>query len=107
MADRPYEQELDALKSDIASLRTDVADLASAIRGASGEKTEDIKSTIQENIRATREQVRRRLLEARDRSRKAMDGMEETIGEHPIGSIATAVGVGFLIAKLMDLGTRR
>lgn len=107
MADRPFEQELDSLKADIASLRTDVADLATAIRGASSDKSSDIKSNFQDNIRATREQVRRRLMEARERSRKAVDSMEETIGEHPIGSVAAAVGVGFLIAKLMDLGTRR
>lgn len=107
MADRPFDQELDALKMDIASLRTDVADLATAIRGASGEKGEDLKSAVQENIRVTREKVRARLLEARARSKEAMNGVEETIGDHPIGSIATAVGVGFLIAKLMDLGTQR
>jgi len=107
MADRPFEQELEALKLDIASLRTDVADLATAIRGVSGEKADDFKATMQENIRATREKVRARLLEARAKSKDAMSGMEETIGEHPIGSIATAVGVGFLIAKLMDMGNRR
>jgi ElaB/YqjD/DUF883 family membrane-anchored ribosome-binding protein len=92
---------------DIASLRTDVADLATAIRGASSEKSEDLKSTVQENIRVTRERVRARMEEARAKSKEAMSGMEDTIGDHPIGSIATAVGVGFLIAKLMDLGTHR
>jgi ElaB/YqjD/DUF883 family membrane-anchored ribosome-binding protein len=107
MADRPFEEELESLKSDISHLRSDVADLTNAIRGTSSERVTDMKAQMQERINATRDQVRRKLQEARERSGKAMDDMEETIGQHPIGSIATAVGVGFLIAKLMDLGSRR
>ncbi|MFA5530303.1 MAG: hypothetical protein WDA11_06525 [Thiohalomonadaceae bacterium] len=107
MADRPFEEELDSLKSDIAHLRSDVADLTNVIRGTASERAIDMKAQLQERMDATREQVRRRLKEARERSGKALDDVEEKIGEHPIGSIATAVGVGFLIAKLMDLGNRR
>lgn len=107
MADRPFEEEIESLKSDIAHLRSDVAELTNAIRGSTSDKAYEMKAQLQERIDATREQVRRKLREARERSSKTLDDVEETIGEHPIGSIATAVGVGFLIAKLMDLGARR
>jgi hypothetical protein len=28
------------------------------------------------------------------------------VGEHPLGSLAAAVGIGFILAKMMDLGGR-
>ena len=32
---------------------------------------------------------------------------EQQLGEHPVGGVLTAFGIGFIIAKLLDVGGRR
>lgn len=69
-----------------------------------------MKTSLEDEIRNRREELRRRLNEARTTGRRAVDatvdGLEKGVEQHPLTSLLTAFGLGFVIAKLMDLGRR-
>jgi len=107
MADKQLDEELRALKADIANLRADVSDLAGTVQSVAGRKANHVRDSVQSEFNDRREQLRQRFDDVRNRGRKQLDGFEENVSEHPLGSLAAAVGVGFILAKLMDIGGRR
>jgi ElaB/YqjD/DUF883 family membrane-anchored ribosome-binding protein len=107
MADTPMEDELRMLKEDLAVLRADVADLSGTLRDYAASRGEGIRSNLQHEVRMRRERLKERMADARVQGAKTVEEMEESIGQHPIASVATALGVGFVLAKLMDVGSRR
>lgn len=104
---RTLDEELLALKEDLARLQEDVTGLTSRIRENATEQIEGTQSAIREDIRNAREKLKAKIAHARGRGRRAVEEVEETISERPFTSIAAAVGIGFVIAKLMGLGFRR
>jgi len=104
MADSNLQNELNTLKEDIAKLRVDVADLGTALKDVAADKARNAKSRLAEGADELSASMRERLDEARQKGREVMDGLEEQISGHPMGSIITAFGVGFIIASLMNTG---
>lgn len=107
MADTPMEDELRMLKENLAVLRADVADLSGTLRNIASSRTEGMRSSLEEEVRTRRDRIKERMADARARGAKTVEDVEESIGQHPIASVATALGVGFVLAKLMDVGSRR
>jgi len=99
MAELHIEEELQHLKSDLTALRHEVSDLMHNLGGEhpTGE-------SVREGIRARTERVRAQLRGARERGREGLHDLEENIGQHPIGSVATAAGVGFILGRLIGIG---
>jgi len=107
MTEPELQKQIDDLKTDLKSLKTDLAELARILKDLGLGKVSDARSSIEEELEMGREELRRRLDEARGRGKKTMDDLEEGIGQHPFSSVLAAFGTGFLIAKLMSLGGRR
>lgn len=107
MAEASVEEELDALKEDLARLRADIGDLAGVLKDLGVERAEHIRSSVEDEVRTRREALRRRLDSTRARGRKAVDDLEDQIEGHPLSSLLAAFGMGFIIGKLLDLGGRR
>jgi ElaB/YqjD/DUF883 family membrane-anchored ribosome-binding protein len=107
MADDALAKELETLKADIGKLRADVADLTRAVKGVASGKVDDANARVHDEIRQAREELRRKVNEARDYGEKRVGDFAGQIGEHPLGSVLAAFGIGFVIAKLMGLGGRR
>jgi ElaB/YqjD/DUF883 family membrane-anchored ribosome-binding protein len=101
------DRELEALKADFATLNQTVADLArdvKALLSATVSEGEDkTRASVQETLQGLREKVGK----AQDQGRRYVEGTEQRIGEHPFTSLLTAFGIGFIVAKLMDMGSRR
>ena len=108
MADESsLQQEIDALKADLSNLRSDISDLAGAMRDAGYSKAGEWRSAFEDEVDERREDFRRAMGAARDRGRRTEEDFERRVGEHPWGSLLAALGVGFLVAKFMDRGDRR
>lgn len=99
-------KELDALKNDIAQLRKDIASLSTAVKDVAADKVADGKAQAKEKAAGAWEDIERKLDEVLGEGRETVRNVEQKIGEHPTGSLLTAFGVGFIIAKLMDVGGR-
>lgn len=107
MADDALAKELETLKADIAKLRADVSDLTKVFKKVASEKTSDANAKLHDEVRQAREELQRRINQAREYGEQHVGEFENQVGEHPLGSILAAFGIGFIIAKLMDLGGRR
>jgi ElaB/YqjD/DUF883 family membrane-anchored ribosome-binding protein len=107
MADSALAKEIETLKADIGELRADVADLTRTVKGVASDTVDGAGAGIQDEIRQAREALGRKVNEARDYGEKRVGELEGQVGEHPLGSVLAAFGVGFVIAKLMGLRGRR
>jgi ElaB/YqjD/DUF883 family membrane-anchored ribosome-binding protein len=107
MADDPIRKEMDALKADIAQLRQDIVGLTAAVRDVASDKVHKTRADTQERVRSAWEDLERKLDEVLEQGKATMGNVENQIGQHPAGSLLTAFGVGFIVAKLLDMGGRR
>jgi ElaB/YqjD/DUF883 family membrane-anchored ribosome-binding protein len=107
MADDAIRKEMDALKADIAKLREDIVSLTSAVKGAASENVSDAKDRAEERMHKAWSDIEERLEGLLNEGKATFNKAEQQVGEHPVGSVLTAFGVGFIIAKLLDVGGRR
>ena len=108
MADDTHmREEIDALKADLANLRSDIADLAGVMRDTGYAKAGEWRSAFEDEVSGRREDFRRAMGSARERGRRAEADFEHRVGEHPWISLLGALGLGFLAAKLLERGERR
>lgn len=99
-------KELDELKSDFTKLQGDVGELVHAVRETSAARARDVRDSVADELRQRREHIRERLGDVQDRGRRAAHEVESEISQHPLTSIVAAFGMGFVLAKLMQLGGR-
>jgi len=90
MANQNYSAEIDALKTDIKSLRDDVSSLVNAL----GED-------IEQRGNAARTAAGEEMKKARERGQHALHEVENSIDRNPLTALATALGIGFLIGALL------
>ncbi len=107
MADDPIKKELETLKADITRLREDIGHLTEAVRTVAQDKATQAKDHAQTRVQAGWEELEAKLDDLLGQGREALEGAQERVSEHPLGSLLTAFSLGFIIGKLMDLGGRR
>ena len=107
MADDSIRKEMDALKADIAKLREDISNLTSAVKDTASENVAGAKARAEERVHQTWADIEGRLEDLLNEGKATFNKAEQQVGEHPVGSVLTAFGIGFIIAKLLDVGGRR
>lgn len=83
--------DVDKLKEDLASLRSDVRQLA-----------DSLKSTSASHLRSGADSARASADRFRGQAREAARSAESEIEAHPLTSVFTAFGIGFVLGKLLD-----
>jgi len=101
------DRELQTLKDDFATLNQTVADLARDVKALLAATVREGEDKTRSNVHETIEGLKERMDQVRDRGQHYVDSTEQRISEHPFTSLLTAFGIGFILAKLMDLGHRR
>lgn len=102
--DTDLHNEMETLKADVAKLRADVGDLLDVLKALGAEKVTDAKATIDEELERRRRELRDALTGMKARGDRAASAVEGEITDHPLSSVMAAFGMGFLIAKLLDVG---
>lgn len=102
MAEEEYEKRLDGLKKDVSELRLLLRDVAEGLKQERAEQGEFSMSTIRDGLGRCTEWVKERADTLRAGSRKAISRMERRVEQKPIASVLTAVGVGFILGKMLS-----
>lgn len=88
-------KELDKLKADLANLRD-----------SGSNRLEAMRESAEDGMYRGRRVLQRGITAGRDRGRRVMAEVEEEMGAHPYANFFAAVGVGFILAKLLDIAIR-
>jgi len=106
MANQDLQKELDELKADIRKMRADL----SSMHGTLKDEIKKLAGNTGEEIAATAEHakdaLKSRVKYAKRQGREALGEVEGLVADHPVGSLAAAFGLGFVVAKLMNSNDR-
>ena len=96
-----------ALREDFDRLRKDVGELADSLKDVGREQAAAAGQRARENLNGARERLRDSARAATGQGREYYEQLEHRVGDHPLSSLVTAFGVGFVLARLLDRGDRR
>ncbi|TVS10354.1 MAG: DUF883 family protein [Wenzhouxiangella sp.] len=85
------EKDIKELKQEYASLKSDLAEMS-----------ETLSSLARDGVAEGRERVRGAARQSRKQAEEAWDAMESEIEERPITSLAIALGIGFVLGKVLS-----
>jgi ElaB/YqjD/DUF883 family membrane-anchored ribosome-binding protein len=100
MASPNVQEEVQVLKDDVAKLRSDVSELVGLLKDLGLQKVDQTRDTVEEELQEQRERLRLAMGRARERGRSAVEDVEQQLTEHPVGTLLTAFGIGYILAKL-------
>ena len=106
MVEESIRKEMDALKADIAQLREDIIGLTDAVKGTASENIAGARAQAEKHLHKAWEDIEQQLEQLLNEGKATFNNVEHKVGEHPTGSMLTAFGLGFIIAKLLDRGGR-
>ena len=104
---RQLQEEVAALKEDMARLRDDIAALTRALGETAGSYKQSAQEELLRRAREAQARAAEQLDKAQAAGQKVIEDMEVKIVERPFMSLLTAASLGFVLAKLLDLGGRR
>jgi ElaB/YqjD/DUF883 family membrane-anchored ribosome-binding protein len=95
---------IEDIQHDLHSLRDDLARLAQQVTGLVSETGDEAIGAAKKRMRKLRENLDETVSDAGERGREALSDVSENIGEaleeslreHPLTTVALAVGLGFL-----------
>jgi ElaB/YqjD/DUF883 family membrane-anchored ribosome-binding protein len=85
------DKEVQELKDEIAALKKELSNIGNTVSSLAHTATDEGK----ERVRAAAEH-------SRDRARQTWGAFEKEVEERPMTSIAAALGIGFILGKLLD-----
>ncbi len=91
------EQELEA---QVSQLQSDLKDISETLRKLTNEKASEVKSIAQTEFRQLQRRGQHMIEDAQDQVGEAEKQIKDTIREKPLTAVATALGVGFVLALL-------
>jgi ElaB/YqjD/DUF883 family membrane-anchored ribosome-binding protein len=99
-------EELAAIKQDMHQLKADLAELLSAMKTRGQNKAEalgqDAINTLHDAIDTLNQRVNAAKEGVSEKTRATVDQAEQVIERHPVASLLTAFGIGFVLAKLFS-----
>ena len=100
MAASNVQEEMQILKDDVAKLRADITDLVGLLKDLGLQKVDETRGNVEEELKEQRAKFQEALNRARERGMGSVEDLEQQMAEHPVGSLLTAFGIGYIIAKL-------
>ena len=98
--------ELAAVKADLSLLKKDVAELLSTMKESGKSRATNLEHDALAAVQSAIESLTARVNEARastaNQANATLAQAEELVDRHPVATLLTAFGVGFLLAKLFS-----
>jgi ElaB/YqjD/DUF883 family membrane-anchored ribosome-binding protein len=91
------EQQLEA---QVAQLQQDIKAITETLGKLTGEKVEDAKQLASAELRLLRRRGQHALDDAQEQAMEVEQQLKDTIREKPFTAVATALGIGFVLALL-------
>lgn len=91
------EQELEA---QVAQLQSDLKSITETLGKLTGEKAGEVRDLAQAEFRQLKRRGKHMVEEAQDHAGEYEQQLKDTIREKPLTAVATALGVGFVLALL-------
>ena len=101
MANTDMQNEMNALKEDVAQLRADMGGLVSALKEQGQAKAAGARDKAQEEVDKALEQLMGAYSSAKGTGAAAAHRVEHQVEEHPLTSIMMALGVGVLVGAIL------
>lgn len=91
------EQELEA---QVAQLQDDLKSITETLRKLTGEKAGEVKDLAQTELRQLKQRGQDLIEDAQGQAVEYEKQLKDTIREKPLTAVATAAGIGFILALL-------
>lgn len=85
------DKEVQELRNEIAALKEELSNIGNTVSNIARSATDEGK----DRVRAAAEH-------SRDQARQTWGAFEKEVEERPMTSIAAALGIGFILGKLLD-----
>tara|TARA_R110002124_G_scaffold114535_31_gene269540 strand:- start:10379 stop:10738 length:360 start_codon:yes stop_codon:yes gene_type:complete len=96
-ASKPREEQLE---DQVAQLQADLKAIAATLSKLSSDKVSEASNTAKEEFRHIQRQGQHVLDEAQDQAGAFEQQLKDTIREKPLTAVASAIGIGFILALL-------
>jgi ElaB/YqjD/DUF883 family membrane-anchored ribosome-binding protein len=91
------EQELE---EQVAQLQSDLKSITETLRKLTGEKAGEVRNIAEAEFQHLKRRGQHMVEEAQDQAGEYEQQLKDTIREKPLTAVATALGVGFVLALL-------
>ncbi len=91
------EEELEA---QVAQLQSDLKSIGETLRKLTGEKANDVRDIAETEFKHLKRKGQHLVEEAQDQAGEYEAQLKDTIREKPLTAVATALGIGFVLAIL-------
>lgn len=96
-AAKPREEQLE---DQISQLQTDLKAIAATLAKLSGEKVNEVRDVAKGEMRHLQRQGQHVIDDVQDQASAVEKQLKDTIREKPLTAVASAIGIGFILALL-------
>ena len=96
-----FQEDIGSIKDDIRQLHSDFSDLIKGLTHEGRKEWKVAHKAIEKGATEGMERVSNAVHEVAERSEDAFKAVQDGIGKRPLLSIAAALGVGYLLGKLL------
>ena len=96
-----YEKAVNALTKDVKDMRDDMKDVIAAVKAKAGSYIDDAKASVHESAAHRLDQARDAADAVRQRYDDGLKSCAVKIAERPFVSVLAALGVGWVLGRLM------
>lgn len=102
MAERDLQKDLDAVKEDLAKLRSDIAELTQRLIDTGGSEVSTARNRVRSEARNLGREFRATLDETGEQGLKTVESIEQLLTDRPLVSLLAAFGLGLLVGKFLQ-----
>jgi ElaB/YqjD/DUF883 family membrane-anchored ribosome-binding protein len=88
------------LEAQVAQLQDDLKSITETLSKLTGEKVDEAKAVAKTELKQLKRKGEAMLSDAQDQAEEVEKQLKDTIREKPLTAVATAAGIGFVLALL-------